>query len=596
MANKVKSRWTVTFDKDGPDELVLCSAGDFIANVLAFGGEQVVEDGDYIEADESEPLAFGNVKRPQKLIVHKEHADRETALEWCLEQDTAIPVNITAPLTVEIQGGDTYVYATCAIQRWNFVPLPGGPHRTESTFELKCGALTLGTPAGPAPAGLETAAVTMSRRDGLLDALGTEPDHLEAAAEWENAGTHGSTAAQATAGSRPTTLKGEGLYLPGVSGNGVSVANHATLQPGANFSIRWDGTLTDYTPAARMCLASKWDSASNRRSWALYLETDGKVSLQVSTDGTAGTVTTWTSALPTGMPAGERCGIQVIKAGTVLSFYLYPEQDFQNGILFSPAQTVSNLTAYATTSDVWLGSINGGTTDLLAGITERLQFWNTSTWFVTSTLLLIDYTFTDTWVHPVTPVLSRASTTPAFIVEGPIPRFDGADDSFAFTAPLPLNAVAGVTLVWLGMLNRVTGTNDLIFCGTNAANPRVCLRVDGGDVKLLVRRLDGEATATITAAGAVTQFFFQSISASIDYAAGTATIYVAGAAVAAGALTSAGVTSATNSSETRIMAGQGGANPAAGEVNHVLILDEATSPFEHAQWLAAVLAESSLDI
>lgn len=158
----------------------------------------------------------------------------------------------------------------------------------------------------------------------------------------------------------------------------------------------------------------------------------------------------------------------------------------------------------------------------------------------------------------------------------------------ALADPVPLNAVSGATLAWYGYLNRVTGVNDLIACAAPGGQIRAVLRVDGGDLKLLVRRLDGEATATITATAAVAAYYAGALGAVIDYAAGTATLYKGGAPLITGSLTSAGATSATDSTETRIMAGVAAANPAAGDVLAVAIGEAALDTFAYTDLLLAM--------
>ena len=96
----------------------------------------------------------------------------------------------------------------------------------------------------------------------------------------------------------------------------------------------------------------------------------------------------------------------------------------------------------------------------------------------------------------------------------------------------------------------------------------------------------------ISYAAGLTAPTIKSISANIDYAAGTAAIYLDGSPKASGALTSAGATSATDSSETRIMAGQGGANPTAGDVHAVHVSEASMGPLEHAALVAGIIAES----
>lgn len=592
------SSWKITLAPGEAGERVLVDIGGRIGEELRFPWQQQVDEGRHFRADGRRRWGRGNVSGGLTVQVLDSHASHAAAQAWMLQLqlDLASYSKTVTTLEVETSGGATYVLANAVLSDADSSMMTSG--RTVTTYKISGGTWSLGTPAGPDPVGLDAAALSLSRNFALADAGGAAPDHLEAIATWANGGT-GGDASQATSGNRPAALVGSGMYLPGISGNYYSIASTAGLAAGSNFAVRVDVELPDYTPAARSCLACKWDTAGNRRSWALYLETDGKVTLAVSTDGTSGTVTEWTSALPLGLSAGDFAGILVVKNLTALSFTLYPTTGWSNGITFSPQQTISNLAAYTTTSAVEIGSTSAGTADLLSGHVHRMQFWTAPPAATDSALLLVDFVGGNSTL-PSAVTVARSGTNPlrfhfrAGSTPGPgsYPRFDGSNDSMALADPVPLNAVSGVTVAWLGLLSRVTGDNDLIYCGTNSTDPRVLLRVDDGDVKLLVRRTDAEATATITAAGAVAVHHDGSISASVDYAAGTGTIYVNGNPVATGALTSAGTTSATDSSETRIMAGQGGANPAAGDVRHALILEEASGPFAMQQWLASMAAAS----
>lgn len=598
MSNKVKSRWTVTFDKGGPHELVLCGTGMFLADVISVAGEQVVEDADYIEADDSEPLALGNVKRPQKLTVHETHADREAALEWCFAQDMAMPVGVQAALTVEIEDGATYVYSPCAIQRWNFTPRRGGPHETEATYELKCGALSLGAAAGPDLVGLATAALTVSAGEGTLDAAWDPAANLEAVAAWENQGT-GDDAIQATAGQRPQKLAGGGYFLPGIAGNYATASDGAHVDLGANWSILFDATLDDYTPAARSCLVSKWVSAGDQRAWALMLETDGKLTMEWSTNGTAGGVLSYSSTTALPVTNGSRCKIFVLRSGTNLVFYLIAGE---TQVQIGDAVVVSAAAAANTTAAVNVGASEIGTAALLAGTVHQVQLWTSvASW--NSTTATFRWDFTGSFESGPTDggqttgyggSFARSGARPARLLPGGAIAFDGGDDNLAAATAVPLNAVSGATLVWRGLVTRTAGTQDLVWCGTNGADARALLRLNGGVIELHVRRLDAEAAAVLSYTPAAFGSFglTDTISASIDYAAGTATLYYGASPKSTAVLTSAGVTSATDSSGTRIMAGAAGANPAAGYVKHVHIAEEAFGLEDHINLINSIAAAS----
>jgi hypothetical protein len=593
MAKPVKSIWTVTYDLGGAHEYVLVEPGLLIEDELEIGWSQVTEDGDYIEADDSEPMDFGNTKREFKVTVYRTHASPAAAREYCLATDLAIPRRLQKNLTVAITGGATYVYAMTSFSSGRTVPRRGIPHATATTYELKCGALSLGTPAGPDPVGLDDAPLNLSGVNGLLNGSGAAAGYLASAAEWINTGT-GGNAVQASAGSRPVVLTGGGVHHPGIAGNYVYAFDDALLDLGATFALRWDGEVPDYTPTARMCLLSKWTAAADKRSYALYIDTAGTVTLEISTAGTAGTVLSYTSTVATGLTGGTAVGISATKTGTSLVFRLYSSQADETGIQLGDVVTVTASAPANTTAFFEIGSTDVGTLALLSGLTRRVAVWNTTAGsdvdLASAAMIYAESGLTFQGIPFALPVTSGSNRLRTILATSV--RHDGTDDSMAMTTPAPLNAVTGATVVWSGVLNRVSGTQDLVFCGTNSTNPRALLRLNGTGIELHVRRLDAEATAVVSYAAGLTAPLGVTISANIDYAAGTATIYVDGSPKASGALTSAGATSATDSSETRIMAGQGGANPTAGDVHAVHVSETALGPLDHAALVATIRAES----
>lgn len=594
MAKPCKSIWTVTYDLGGADEFVLVQPDLLIEDELEIGWRQVTEDADYVEADDSEPLDYGNTKRDFKVTVYRTHASPAAAREYCLENDLAIPRRLQKNLTIAITGGATYVYANCVFTAGSTVPRRGIPHSTATTYELKCGALSLGTPAGPDPVGLDDAALNLSGVNGVLDGSGVAAGYLDSAATWNNTGT-GGNALQATSGSRPVVLTGGGIHHPGTAGNYVYAFDDALLDLGATFALRWDGELPDYTPAARMCLLSKWTAAGNLRSYALYIDTAGTVTLEISTAGTSGSVVTYTSTVATGLAAGTPVGISAMKTGTSLVFRLYSSEADETGIQLGDAITVTASAPANNAAIFEVGSTDVGTLSPLRGLTRRVAVWNTTAGtdvdLASAALIYGESGLNYVGIPFALPVTS--GTDPLRIILATSLRHDGTNDSMALATPVPLNAVAGATLVWSGVLHRVTGTQDLVFCGTNSTNPRALLRMNGATLELHVRRLDAEATATVTyATGFAVPVGARTLSANIDYAAGTATLYIDGSPKASSALTSAGTTSATDSSETRIMAGQGGANPTAGDVHAVYVSEAALGPLDHAALVATIQAES----
>lgn len=585
------SNWKITLDPDG-EALVLVDYGQRINGEFTFGWKQVVDEGRRQSAEAMQHFPRGNVSGPLSFGVFKDHADDATAREWMALLFIALSDFISASTTlkVEIQGGDIFTVSNVVLEEApTQMVLTAAGARTLTTWKLRAGTWALSGTAGPDPVGLEGGLINALGSEGTLDAGGAAADHLEAVATWQNEGT-GDDLTNATSGQRPVLLSRSGLYLPGASGNYAKIADTAALDMTSTWALRIDAAVPSYRPGAVVCLASKWTEAGDQRSWRVRLHPDGTITLQISTDGTAGTITTHTSTTALPLAAWETLRLGVSRGATTLFFYLYSEDPDAAGTVFGDSLSgLATLTPFNSTAPLNIGASEAGTADLMSGMVHEFRWWRTTATIdvltATGTIYFdrADLSFANQVPYIGGPLFGLASaersgTNSARMVFGPVLRCDGTDDSLAMAAPAALNAVNGVTLAWFGTLNTVTGTQDLVFCANNGTGIRLLLRANGATVELHVRRTDAEAVAVVSYAAAFTAYLPKLVIAVVDYASGIATIYLDGLLKASGTLTSAGVTSATNSTETRVMAGQGGANPARGEVNHVLLLGEAT-PF-----------------
>ncbi|KKK68532.1 hypothetical protein LCGC14_2943100, partial [marine sediment metagenome] len=108
-------------------------------------------------------------------------------------------------------------------------------------------------------------------------------------------------------------------FAPGKNWNDVIVPNGADLDGTGDYvstldaaahdivgdiEVRGRHTPTDNTPGAPMVLGAKWNTVSDERSWKATLETDGKIQVEHSTDGTAGNTVTQKSTVPVGFTDG----------------------------------------------------------------------------------------------------------------------------------------------------------------------------------------------------------------------------------------------------------------------------------------------------
>ncbi|QJE95953.1 LamG-like jellyroll fold domain-containing protein [Luteolibacter luteus] len=580
----------VVWDPDGAKK-VLVEIGDPMWSPVAIDGEQVVDvaQGSNIVGVRNFPR--GNEAHKLTFTLCRIKDTLDDAFETRMNEAMALPRDMR-DIVFSLQSGKAWRLKNAAVKSW---PTNQRERLTKQNLVILGGEIVAEANAPQPGAGAEVA---------LYADVGISNGTLEPLSLWSNSGTGSMDAVQATGANQPVAIARSmrsgvrvgGLYLPGIAGNYGSVPDTGGLDFSGNFALSWQGKLDSYTPGTKYCLVSKWTAAGNQRSYALFVNPNGTVELQISTDGTAGGVLTYTSTVPTGLAPLTLATLVAERTGSNIRFYVATDA-FPQGELFIPpalqlgAVVVGVSTAiFNSTAPLVIGATDAGTANLMRGYTLQARAQNdhvnsptaTGCWLifynaVTGATSVIDMGGTNTMT------LNRTSVSPAKFVNGYRAQFDGSNDRMDLSSPLQLVSLSGLTLAWYGTLNRVTGLNDLLLCGTNdSTQPRSLLRVDGGDLKALIRRTDSEATATVTFAGAAAQYDAKTLAVSINYAAGTAALFVNGVLVASGALTSSGTTDATSSGITRIMAGVSGANAAAGDVARVVIIQRALDLFEMA--------------
>lgn len=88
------------------------------------------------------------------------------------------------------------------------------------------------------------------------------------------------------------------VYLPGVSGNGLTVPDAAALDITGDLEIMARVSADDWTPAARSTLVAKYNASTANRSYAFTVNTTGVLLFQWSTTGAAGGANEQASSAP----------------------------------------------------------------------------------------------------------------------------------------------------------------------------------------------------------------------------------------------------------------------------------------------------------
>lgn len=81
------------------------------------------------------------------------------------------------------------------------------------------------------------------------------------------------------------TVNGKYVYLPGITGNYLTAADSAALSVTSDITIDILVALDDWTPTLNQILFSKSNATSDQRGYVFFVDTTGKLQLQLSADG-----------------------------------------------------------------------------------------------------------------------------------------------------------------------------------------------------------------------------------------------------------------------------------------------------------------------
>jgi len=293
-------------------------------------------------------------------------------------------------------------------------------------------ALNLSTLTSPATSG-----------DVLAEAL-TTADFLESCPVLRNlsrGSNKGGDAKQDVALNQPKALPlidGDGyLYCSGVSGNCALVPDESALDVSGDLTIEIDVTVSAIAPQNPESLLSKYNTTTGNRSYDLALQTDGKISLVISSDGSfqpSNSSISTNSLTSQGIVDGQRITIKATwrqSDGRVQFFYKTRGGDFtQLGINV----TANAGSIYNSNTDVNIGAKNQGTSAMAKAAIHSAKIYAS----INDTNKVLDADFTATNVrHGDTKfkcatgqvvTINQSGNDPATVIKKSVLRFDGVND------------------------------------------------------------------------------------------------------------------------------------------------------------------------
>ena len=148
------------------------------------------------------------------------------------------------------------------------------------------------------------------------------------------------------------------LYVPGINGNNASSPDASVLDITGDIDLRAKLALDDWTPSGSSAAISKFGAVANNASYLLRIETDGRLGLIWSADGTNSLTaySTVSSAITDGATKWIRVTLDVDNGASGRDIKFYTSDDGINWTQLGTTVTQAGTTSiFAGTSELRIG-------------------------------------------------------------------------------------------------------------------------------------------------------------------------------------------------------------------------------------------------
>lgn len=166
------------------------------------------------------------------------------------------------------------------------------------------------------------------------------------------------------------------LDIPAVTGSYAMTLDTSSIDVTGSIDVRAHIAPDDWTPSLVQCIASKFTTTGNQRSWRFNLTTTGLLRFSYSTSGASGTLATHDSTAAVSYIDGSPHWVRVTRSSTAGTIVFYTSED---GVAWtqlgaSVAGAAGNM--FNSTAPLLVGNSDAGSADRFIGLVYEVQVIN----------------------------------------------------------------------------------------------------------------------------------------------------------------------------------------------------------------------------